>query len=64
MGIPGFFRWLTAKYPHTIETAKLAKNAKAWRADFLYVDLNALFHVAMKNKRMRKKANVKVFLCL
>ncbi|RHZ44119.1 hypothetical protein Glove_757g13 [Diversispora epigaea] len=47
MGIPGFFRWLSLKYPHIVETVKKSPRNKT---DFLYLDINAFFHVALRSK--------------
>lgn len=47
MGIPGFFRWLSLRYPHIIETVKMSPRNKT---DFLYLDINAFFHVALRSK--------------
>src|SRR5256885_3711066 len=52
MGVPGFFKWLSLRYPHIIETAKKPPRSKT---DFLYLDINALFHVAIRNKATSKK---------
>jgi 5'-3' exonuclease len=53
MGVPGFFKWLSLRYPHIIETAKKTPRSKT---DFLYLDINALFHVAIRNKAVSKKS--------
>ncbi|GBB90019.1 hypothetical protein RclHR1_01690004 [Rhizophagus clarus] len=52
MGVPGFFKWLSSRYPHIIETVKKPPRSKT---DFLYLDINALFHVAIRNKATKKK---------
>ncbi|CAB4475918.1 unnamed protein product [Rhizophagus irregularis] len=52
MGVPGFFKWLSLRYPHIIETVKKPPRSKT---DFLYLDINALFHVATRNKASSKK---------
>src|SRR5688572_5248381 len=52
MGVPGFFKWLSLRYPHIIETVKKPPRSKT---DFLYLDINALFHVAIRNKATSKK---------
>ncbi|CAG8583009.1 12608_t:CDS:1 [Gigaspora margarita] len=52
MGIPGFFRWLSLRYPHIVEAVKKKSRSKT---DFLYLDINALFHVALRS--MEKKAS-------
>ncbi|CAG8773137.1 1405_t:CDS:1, partial [Racocetra persica] len=52
MGIPGFFRWLSLRYPHIVEAVKKRSRNKT---DFLYLDINALFHVALRS--MEKKAS-------
>ncbi|CAI2161950.1 15865_t:CDS:2 [Funneliformis geosporum] len=52
MGVPGFFKWLSLRYPHIVETVKKTPRSKT---DFLYLDINALFHVAIRNKKFSKK---------
>jgi 5'-3' exonuclease len=52
MGVPGFFKWLSLRYPHIVETVQKAPRNKT---DFLYLDINALFHVAIRNKASKKK---------
>ncbi|RIA92462.1 XRN 5'-3' exonuclease N-terminus-domain-containing protein [Glomus cerebriforme] len=52
MGVPGFFKWLSLRYPHIIETVKKTPRSKT---DFLYLDINALFHVAIRKKATSKK---------
>ncbi|CAG8661972.1 5198_t:CDS:1 [Funneliformis caledonium] len=52
MGVPGFFKWLSLRYPHIVETVKKTPRSKT---DFLYLDINALFHVAIRSKKFSKK---------
>ncbi|CAG8441260.1 3884_t:CDS:2 [Acaulospora colombiana] len=51
MGIPGFFRWLSSRYPHIVKEAKKTPRS---RTDFLYLDINAFFHIALR-KRVKSK---------
>ncbi|CAG8700860.1 15892_t:CDS:1 [Acaulospora morrowiae] len=52
MGIPGFFRWLSLRYPHIVKEAKRSPRNKT---DFLYLDINAFFHVALRKKTANKQ---------
>src|SRR5256885_9080506 len=49
MGIPGFFKWLSTRYPHIVETTNSRDET------FLYLDINALFHVALRRNQAKKK---------
>nr|CAG8624276.1 7145_t:CDS:2 [Entrophospora candida] len=50
MGIPGFFKWLSERYPDIIETTNPRNKVVS-----LYLDINALFHVALHKKQVKKK---------
>ncbi|CAG8512364.1 6006_t:CDS:1 [Ambispora gerdemannii] len=54
MGIPGFFRWLASHYPAVVE--RVTPGVKQ-SADFLYLDINALFHTANIKKKGRGKSS-------
>ncbi|KAG9299113.1 hypothetical protein G9A89_020426 [Geosiphon pyriformis] len=57
MGIPGFFRWLASHYPQVVE--RVVPNSRHV-TDFLYLDINALFHSANLAKSKKKGSKRKL----
>nr|CAG8434262.1 15013_t:CDS:1 [Entrophospora candida] len=62
MGIPGLFKRLYIRYPHIVDATKKKITPKSNKADFLYLDINALFHIALSKNQSRKPKNPRQML--